>query len=86
MATATLTSIQAFRTPRVSRDLGRFSSPAEVYNVTNTARFIAHAESVSAPGHLFHEKLNKLLDTERFDEFVESRCAKFCAIGAGGCQ
>jgi hypothetical protein len=29
--------------------------------------------------HPFYQKLNELLEAERFDEFVESRCAKFYA-------
>jgi hypothetical protein len=33
----------------------------------------------SAPGHPFYQRLNKLLEAERFDEFVEGRCAKFYA-------
>ena len=41
-------------------------------------------EDVStAPGHPFYEKLNQLLEAERFDEFVESRCAKFYAARHG---
>ena len=31
------------------------------------------------PGHPFYQRLNELLEAERFDEFVESRCAKFYA-------
>src|SRR5450830_1506000 len=41
--------------------------------------WIAHTELASAPGHPFYQKLNELLEAERFDEFVESRCAKFYA-------
>lgn len=41
--------------------------------------WIAHAELASAPGHPFYQKLNELLEAERFDEFVESRCARFYA-------
>ena len=39
--------------------------------------WIAHAELAAAPGHLFYEKLNELLDGERFDTFVEALSAKF---------
>ena len=39
--------------------------------------WIAHAELASAPGHPFYQRLNELLEAERFDEFVEGRCAKF---------
>src|SRR6202162_5160686 len=41
--------------------------------------WIAHTELASAPGHPFYQKLNELLEAERFDEFVEKRCAKFYA-------
>src|SRR6266581_1854800 len=41
--------------------------------------WIAHAELASAPGHPFYQRLNELLEAERFDEFVERRCAKFYA-------
>src|SRR5271169_3426134 len=41
--------------------------------------WIAHTELASAPGHPFYQKLNELLEAERFDEFVEVRCAKFYA-------
>src|ERR1700690_3048263 len=41
--------------------------------------WIAHTELASAPGHPFYQKLNELLEAERFDEFVEGRCARFYA-------
>src|SRR5271169_531892 len=41
--------------------------------------WIAHTELASAPGHPFYQRLNELLETEGFDEFVEGRCAKFYA-------
>src|SRR5271169_5530994 len=41
--------------------------------------WIAHSELASAPGHPFYQRLNELLEAERFDEFVEGRCAKFYA-------
>jgi transposase len=41
--------------------------------------WIAHAELAAAPGHPFYEKLNELLDGERFDTFVEALSAKFYA-------
>ena len=41
--------------------------------------WIAHTELASAPGHPFYQRLNELLEAERFDEFVEDRCAKFYA-------
>src|SRR6202011_4442363 len=46
--------------------------------------WIAHAELASAPGHPFYQRLNELLEAERFDEFVETRCAKFYAEERGG--
>src|ERR1035437_4528023 len=45
--------------------------------------WIAHTELVSAPGHPFYQKLNELLEAERFDEFVDKRCAKFYAAKYG---
>jgi transposase len=41
--------------------------------------WIAHTELASSPGHPFYEKLNELLDGERFDPFVEALSAKFYA-------
>ncbi|MGA8619556.1 MAG: hypothetical protein WB660_13700 [Candidatus Sulfotelmatobacter sp.] len=38
---------------------------------------IAHTELASAPGPPFDQRLNELLEAERFDELVEGRCAKF---------
>jgi transposase len=45
--------------------------------------WIAHSELASAPGHPFYQRLNELLEGERFDEFVEGRCAKFYAAKYG---
>src|SRR5271170_2428295 len=45
--------------------------------------WIAHTELASAPGHPFYQRLNELLEAERFDEFVEGRCAKFYAAKNG---
>ncbi len=45
--------------------------------------WIAQTELAAAPGHPFYQKLNELLEAERFDEFVESRCAKFYAAKFG---
>ena len=45
--------------------------------------WIAHKELASAPGHPFYQRLNELLEAEGFDEFVESRCAKFYAARYG---
>jgi transposase len=45
--------------------------------------WIAHTELAAAPGHPFYQKLNELLEAERFDEFVEGRCAKFYAAKYG---
>src|SRR5450631_321998 len=41
--------------------------------------WIAHTELAAAPGHPFYQKLNELLEAEKFDKFVEERCAKFYA-------
>ena len=45
--------------------------------------WIAHTELASAPAHPFYQRLNELLEAEGFDEFVESRCAKFYAAKYG---
>jgi transposase len=45
--------------------------------------WIAHTELASAPGHPFYQRLNELLEAERFDEFVERQCAKFYAAKYG---
>jgi len=47
--------------------------------------WIAHTELASAPGHPFYQRLNELLEAEKFDEFVEGRCAKFYAAKYGRC-
>ena len=41
--------------------------------------WIAEAEMASAPAHPFYQKLNELLEGEKFDELVEERRAKFYA-------
>ena len=41
--------------------------------------WIAHTELAASPGHPFYEKLNELLDGERFDAFVEALSAGFYA-------
>jgi transposase len=45
--------------------------------------WIAHRQLPSAPGHPFYQRLNELLEAEKFDEFVERRCAKFYAAKYG---
>lgn len=41
--------------------------------------WIAHQDLASAPGHPFYQRLNELLEGEKFDGFVEGRCVKFYA-------
>jgi transposase len=45
--------------------------------------WVAHRELATAPGHPFYERLNAVLEAERFDAFVEGRCAKFYAARYG---
>jgi hypothetical protein len=45
--------------------------------------WIAHTELASAPTHPFYQRLNELLEAERFDEFVESDAQKFYAAKYG---
>src|ERR1700719_3582831 len=45
--------------------------------------WVTHTELATAPGHPFYERLNHLLDGEKFDEFCERECAKFYADSNG---
>jgi transposase len=45
--------------------------------------WITHNELVQAPAHPFYQRLNELLDSEKFDEFVEKECAGFYADNNG---
>jgi transposase len=45
--------------------------------------WVTHTELATAPGHPFYRRVNELLDGEKFDEFVESECAKFYTEGNG---
>jgi hypothetical protein len=38
--------------------------------------WIANVDSARSPGHPFCQRLNELLDGEKFDEFVEGLCRK----------
>ena len=42
-----------------------------------------HTDLATAPGHPFYERVNDLLDREKFDEFAEAECAQFYADGNG---
>jgi len=41
--------------------------------------WLTHDELGTAPGHPFYQRLNQLLDREKFDEYAEGECAKFYA-------
>lgn len=41
--------------------------------------WITHDELATAPGHPFYQRLNQLLDQEKFDEFAEGECSQFYA-------
>ena len=45
--------------------------------------WITHNELAQAPAHPFYQRLNQLLDSEKFDEFVEKECARFYADNNG---
>jgi transposase len=45
--------------------------------------WITHAELAGAPSHPFYQRLNELLNGEKFDEFVEQACARFYAASNG---
>ena len=41
--------------------------------------WISHNELAKGPGHPFYQRVNELLEEEKFDEFAERECAKFYA-------
>src|SRR3954462_7492224 len=41
--------------------------------------WLTHDELATAPGHPFYQRLNQLLDHEKFDQFAEGECAQFYA-------
>src|SRR3954447_8839168 len=45
--------------------------------------WVMHTELATAPGHPFYQRLNALLDREKFDEFAESECSRFYCAGNG---
>ena len=45
--------------------------------------WIANTELARSPGHPFYQRLNELLEEEKFDEFVEGLCRKFYAPRMG---
>ena len=45
--------------------------------------WIANAELARSPGHPFYQRLNELLEGEKFDVFVEGLCRKFYAEKMG---
>ena len=45
--------------------------------------WITHNELAQGPAHPFYQRLNELLDSEKFDEFVEKECAPFYAANNG---
>jgi transposase len=45
--------------------------------------WIPSVELARSPGHPFYQRLNEVLDSEKFDEFVEGLCRKFYAPRMG---
>jgi transposase len=45
--------------------------------------WVMHTELAAAPGHPFYQRVNDLLDREKFDEFSEAQCARFYCSGNG---
>ena len=45
--------------------------------------WIARGDVARSPGHPFYQRLNELLDEEKFDQFVEGLCRKFYAPRMG---
>ena len=50
---------------------------------TQEGMWVAVMDLPRSPGHPFYARLNRLLDGEGFDSFVESRCREFYAPGIG---
>ncbi|KAA3611884.1 MAG: DDE transposase [Planctomycetota bacterium] len=47
------------------------------------ALFLSALDLPRSPGHLFYERLNRLLADSGFDEFAEQQCRRFYAEGVG---
>jgi len=45
--------------------------------------WISHQELAKGPGHPFYQRLNELLEEEKFDAFAEKECARFYAENNG---
>jgi transposase len=45
--------------------------------------WISHNELAKGPGHPFYQRVNELLEEEKFDAFAEKECAKFYAENNG---
>src|ERR1039457_2890606 len=45
--------------------------------------WISHNELAKGPGHPFYQRVNELLEEEKFDAFAEKECAKFYAANNG---
>jgi len=45
--------------------------------------WMADGELARSPGHPFCQRLNELLDSDKFDMFVEGRCRKLYAARMG---
>jgi transposase len=45
--------------------------------------WVTHNELAQGPAHPFYQRLNELLDSEKFDEFAEKECAGFYAANNG---
>ena len=45
--------------------------------------WVSHNELAKGPGHPFYQRVNELLEEEKFDEFAERECAKFYAANNG---
>jgi len=45
--------------------------------------WISHNELAKGPGHPFYQRVNELLEEEKFDAFAEKECAKYYAANNG---
>jgi len=45
--------------------------------------WVESSEIVTTPGHLFYERLNTVLNSEKFDQRVEAICPKYYKSSSG---
>ena len=53
--------------------------------IEQSSLWVAASELPTSPGHPFYTRLNALLESHAFDQFVEDRCRKFYAPRENDC-